>query len=222
MFNKRISIFTGHFGSGKTEVAVNYTLQMSKRAEKTAIVDFDIVNPYFRTTDAKGKLESEGIWVVTPLYANTNVDVPALPSEVNTLFENREYKIVFDVGGDDLGAKVLSRYKNEIVQDSYQMLFVVNIKRPMTDTEEKIEEMIHSIESSSRLRIDGLVNNTNLLQDTSPEVVLEGYKVLKRISKKLNKPITFTSGLRNVMSEIKHKIDSNILFMDKTITLPWQ
>ncbi len=104
MFNKRINIFTGHFGSGKTEVAVNYAFEMARTGQRTAIVDLDIVNPFFRTADAKQKLENSGIKVVLPMYANTNVDVPALPAEINTLFERKDFKLVFDVGGDDLGS----------------------------------------------------------------------------------------------------------------------
>ena len=108
MFDKRIAIFTGHFGSGKTEVAVNYALQTAGRGKKTAIVDLDIVNPFFRTADARGILEAEGIRVITPVYANTNVDVPSLPPEISSMFEDRSYNVWIDVGGDDLGARAVS------------------------------------------------------------------------------------------------------------------
>ena len=220
VFKKRISIFTGHFGSGKTEVAVNYAMQMLKHSEKIAIVDFDIVNPYFRTADAREELEKNGIRVIAPLFANTNVDVPALSPEVNTLFEDKGYHIVFDVGGDDLGAKVLSRYREEIVMDDFQIFFVVNTKRPMTNTVEKIEEMLRGIEYSSRLKVDGLVNNTNLLQYTSVEDILEGHEMLNRVSEKLHKPLSFTSGLKEVLSSLEGKIDTELLYMVRMIEFP--
>lgn len=222
MFNKRISIFTGHFGSGKTEVAVNYAFKMSEKFNKTAIVDFDIVNPYFRTTDAKAVLEESGIWVVTPMYANSNVDVPAIPPEVNALFEKKEYKVVLDVGGDDLGARVLGRYRDEILQDDYEMFFVINVRRPMTDTIEKILEMIKSIESSSGLRVTKLVNNTNLLQYTSAEDVIEGSKIIKSISDKIGIPIGFTSFLGKDTKSLEDKAGTEVLALEKYIKLPWE
>jgi len=221
MFDRRISIFTGHFGSGKTEVAVNYALELASRKNKTAIVDFDIVNPYFRASDARRELESKGIRVIAPLYANTNVDVPALPPELNSLFENKEYKAVFDVGGDDLGAKALSRYNEEILEDDYEMFFVVNTRRPMTDTLEKIEDMLRDIEYSSRLKVTSLVNNTNLLGTTTPEDIIEGQRLIEQISAKLGIPIGFVSGLKDVMLQLEGKIDSPFLYMDKLIKLPW-
>jgi hypothetical protein len=222
LFSKRISIFTGHFGSGKTEIAVNYALQLSKKGDKTAIVDFDIVNPYFRTADVKDRLSEKGIRVITPVYANTNTDVPALPSEINTLFENRDYRVVFDVGGDDLGARVLSRYRDEILKDDYEIFLVVNTRRPMTDTEDKILEMINSIEASSRLTVGSLVNNTNMLEYTSCDDVLEGQRMLERVSLETNKPISFISVFNGIKDELEGKVNTKVLYMQKKIRLPWQ
>ncbi|RXE59707.1 hypothetical protein [Acetivibrio mesophilus] len=221
MFNKRISIFTGHFGSGKTEVSVNYALKLKEQNLNTAIVDFDIVNPFFRTTDAKRELESKGIWVVSPLYANTNVDIPALPAEIYTLFEKKEYNVVFDVGGDDLGARALSRYKDEIENDDYEMYFVINTRRPMTDTVDKIERMICEIEGASRLKVSKLVNNTNLVGKTTVEDVIEGHKMIKELSQKLNIPIAFVSGFREIADEVKERENVDVLYLNGLIKLPW-
>jgi hypothetical protein len=167
MPDKRINIFIGHFGSGKTEVAVNYALKLVKANPKTCIVDLDIVNPYFRTADAKIQLEEKGIWVILPMYANTNVDVPALPPEMNSIFEKKQYSTVFDVGGEDIGAKVISRYREDILKDSYELFAVINVKRPMTETADRIEKMIYELEEASRIKITKLVNNTNLLDETT-------------------------------------------------------
>lgn len=221
MFDKRINIFTGHFGSGKTEVAVNYAVKLSELYDKTSIVDLDIVNPYFRTTDARENLEKRGIWVVTPMYANTNVDVPALPPEVNTLFEKKDYRVVLDIGGDDLGARVVSRYRDEIIEDDYELFFVVNTRRPMTDTLEKIEAMFYEIESSSRLKITKIINNTNILHETTEEVILEGHKLLEKIAQKYDVPIGFVSGMKDRLKLLEGKISIPLLGMDKMIRLPW-
>lgn len=221
MFDKRINIFTGHFGSGKTEIAVNFSLRLSELGLKTAIVDLDIVNPYFRTTDAKSELEARNIWVVTPLYANTNVDVPALPAEINTIFEKKEYNVVLDIGGDDLGARVLSRYKDDILKDDYELFFVVNTKRPMTDTFDKIVKMINDIELSCRLKVTKLINNTNLLGQTQLDDIVRGHEVIKDVSDKLGIPISFISGFHNLINGVENRINTEVLYMEKLIKLPW-
>ncbi|MCX7923359.1 MAG: hypothetical protein N3B21_15320 [Clostridia bacterium] len=222
MFDKRISIFTGHFGSGKTEVAVNYTVKLAELDYNTVVVDFDIVNPYFRTADVKQQLEEKGIKVVTPLYANTNVDVPALPAEINALFEKRDYRIVFDVGGDDLGARVLSRYHDEILIDDYEMFFVINTKRGMTDTVDKILDMVYSIEYTSRLKVTKLINNTNLLHATTAQDILGGHTLIQSVSEKLNIPIAFISGFPEPIESIEERPDAEIFYMKKMIKLPWE
>ncbi|MCX7747266.1 MAG: hypothetical protein N2645_10300 [Clostridia bacterium] len=222
MFNKRISIFTGHFGSGKTEVAVNYAIRLASEGKQTAIVDFDIVNPFFRTADVKEELENLNIKVITPLFANTNVDVPAIPPEVSMLFEKKEYFVVFDVGGDDLGAKVLSRYREEILDDIFELFFVINTKRPMTDTVSKIEEMIRDIELSSRLQITKLINNTNLLAHTRVEDILEGQKLVQAVSERTNIPVGFISGFEENVYALQRLTDMKTLSMKKLIKLPWE
>lgn len=222
MFEKRISIFTGHFGSGKTEVAVNYALKLAESAEKVAIVDMDIVNPFFRTADVKDKLAGNGIRVILPGYVNTNVDVPSLPAEINTVFENKEYRVVLDIGGDDLGAKVVARYRNSIVKDDYEMYFVINTRRPLTDTEEGIESAIREIEESSGIKVTKLVNNTNLLRETTVEDFLEGDAIIRRVSEKLGIPVGFVSGLENVIIGLNNYAESQKLMLGKYIKLPWE
>lgn len=221
MTKQRINIFTGHFGSGKTEVAVNFALNSINKSKNLAIVDLDIVNPYFRTADAKIELEERGIWVITPMYANTNVDVPALPPEMNTLFEKKEYNVILDIGGDDLGAKVLARFKDELINQGYCMNFVINTKRPMTDTDERIEQMIYEIESSSGLKVTKLINNTNLLEHTNADIVIEGHRIIERISNKLGIPIGFVSGFADLIGGVEKEIDVEFFPLRKLIKLPW-
>ena len=233
MFDRRINIFTGHFGSGKTEVAVNYAIKFSELGsikhkqstgddEKIAIVDMDIINPFFRTVDAKSELEKHGIWVISSVYANTNVDIPALPAEIYSLFEKKEYRVIFDVGGDDLGAKAVSRFRQEILNDDYEHFLVVNVKRPMTDTPEKIKEMVYSIEESSRIKITKFVNNTNYLFDTTAENIIEGHKMLEEVSREIGVPIAFASGLRKPLEEAGRIIKVPLLPIGKLIRLPWE
>ena len=221
MFHKRINIFTGNFGSGKTEVAVNFAMKLSEIVNKTAIVDFDIVNPYFRTMDAKKDLEENGVRVIAPIYANTNVDVPAISPEVNTLFENKSYTAVFDVGGDDLGAKVVARYKEDFIKEDYVHFFVVNIKRPMTSTVEKIKLMIQSIENSAGIKITHLINNTNLMDMTTLSDILEGESIIREVAEDLKVEVAFTSGFKEFLSQAEGKVSGEIFYIKKMLKLPW-
>jgi len=234
MHHKRINIFTGNFGSGKTEVSVNYAMRLGEIFNRTAIVDLDIVNPYFRTADAKEELERKGVLVITPLFANTNVDIPALPPEINMLLENKEYTAVFDVGGDDVGALALSRYKEKIMEEDYGHYFVVNVNRPMTNSVEKIKEMFYSIEESSGLKITGIVNNTNLLENTRITDILKGQEIIEKAALELGVPVVFTSIFKGIFNKNygtnycpeadteRIGIKGNILLMEKMIRLPWE
>ncbi|HHV96382.1 MAG TPA: P-loop NTPase [Clostridiaceae bacterium] len=222
MFHRRINIFTGNFGSGKTEIAVNFAMKLKEKKEKVAIVDFDIVNPYFRTMDVKKELEKKGIRVIASMYANTNVDVPAVSPEVNTLFEDESYTAVFDVGGDDLGAKIVSAFKEEFMKEDYAHFFVVNVKRPMTNTAEKIKEMIASIEESAGIKVTHLINNTNLMEQTSLEDILEGDSIIREISKELNIEVAFTSGFKEIIRKASGKVSGEMFYITKMIKLPWE
>lgn len=221
MFEHRITIFTGHFGSGKTEISVNYAFQLARSGKKTVIVDLDIVNPFFRTADAKKPLEDKGIKVITPVYANTNVDVPSLPAAINSVFEDRSYQVVLDVGGDDLGARVLSRYNEEITREDHIHYFVVNTRRPMTRTPDEIELMVYEIQNSARLKVDSFVNNANLLGASSPELIGEASGIIGKVSGKLGIPVGIISGMEEVLRDYAGGPGIDRLYMDKYIRLPW-
>ncbi|MGE5614240.1 MAG: hypothetical protein ACM3XR_07520 [Bacillota bacterium] len=222
MFEKRVAIFTGHFGSGKTEIAVNYAVQLAEAGKIVAIADMDIVNPFFRTADAKRLLENMGIKVIAPLYANTNVDVPSLPAEINTLFEDKRFYVVLDVGGDDLGARVLSRYAGLIAREDYTHYLVINTRRPMTRTPNEIEKMIMEIEASSGLKVDMLVNNANLLGSSTPELIEEASGIIGTVSRKLSIPVGLISGMKEVLRQYKGDPGVERLYLRKFIKLPWE
>jgi hypothetical protein len=157
------------------------------------------------------------------MYANTNVDVPAIPSEIYSLFENKQYRVVLDVGGDDLGAKAVARFKEEIVSDDYEMFFVINTRRIMTDSAEKIICMISEIEESAHIKVTKLINNTNVLEFTTPEIILEGQRIIEQVSQKLGIPIGLTAGLKDIVDKIDSGSlgGSEKLQMKKLIYLPW-
>lgn len=219
---ERITIFVGHYGSGKTEVAVNYAIKLKEEGNDVIIVDLDIVNAYYRTKDNEKMLNDMGIEVLSPIYANTNVDIPSLPPEMLKVFADKSKKIVFDVGGDDAGATALGRFFSYFSQENYEMYCVINTKRPLTDIKENIIIMIEEININSRLKITGLINNTNLSYETVCDDILRGEEIVLSVCEELKLPFIFTSLLEEHVNEYKKKSGSKLFPVRKFLNLPWQ
>ncbi len=197
-----IYIITGHYGSGKTEFSVNFALSLREKSEKVILVDLDIVNPYFRSNDARSLLEEQGITVIAPAYAGTNVDIPVLPPEIMRIFEEENAEIVIDVGGDDDGAIALGRYKQYFDKTDYEMYLVVNTRRPFTSTKEEIAEMNRDIEIASRLSVTGLISNSNIAGETTAEIIKIGARITKEASNLLNLPMKYVCAENDLAHEI--------------------
>jgi len=173
MEHKRLTLFAGHYGSGKTNIAVNYALHLAKEGKKVCIADLDIVNPYFRTKDSAAVLEKAGVELISPQFANSNVDLPALPAESYRLVQDRTTFGIMDIGGDDRGAYALGRFTPFILEENdYRMVFVANFCRPLTRTAEDALEVMREIENACKLKFTCIVNNTNLGSETTAETVL--------------------------------------------------
>ncbi len=192
---KRLNIVTGHFGSGKTEFALNLAMQ---NKGKTTIVDMDTVNPYYRTADAKEILQKNGIRVILPQFANTNVDIPALPSEIFSVFTDKESTVIFDVGGDEDGALALGQYYRYLTAEDYEMFFVVNGRRPLTQDVEGVIQILREVEAASHLKVTKLVNSTHLGPETTPEVVREGQRLVEEVSRITGIPVGFTAVKKDI------------------------
>ncbi len=204
---KRITLFAGHYGSGKTNIALNYAQYLRALGEQVAIADLDIVNPYFRTRDSEVALKAAGIELVVSRFANSNVDFPAMPSAAYALVADRSRKVVIDVGGDDRGALALGRYVPEIVaQDNYEMLAVVNATRPLTQTVRDTLAVLQEIEFASKLKFTGLVNNTNLGMETTAKLVIDSTKYAEEIACALGVKISFTAIKKDLMQELTGKV----------------
>jgi hypothetical protein len=221
MFEQRINIFIGHFGSGKTEVALSYTKQLSQVASHATLVDLDIVNPFFRSSDAWESLSNHQIQLIKPIYANTNIDVPALPPEINSVLENKNIPVVFDVGGDDLGARAISCYKDSIEKENYDLFFVINLNRPLTSSKSKIKSMLFEIQTTTRLKVTKLVNNTNLLEETLVDDILNANIIIKEICQEENIHFGFLCGKENMVEELRNKTKDPVLTIRDFIKLPW-
>ena len=174
MEHKRLTLFAGHYGSGKTNIAVNYALLLAKEGKKVCIADLDIVNPYFRTKDSADALTRAGVELISPQFANSNVDLPALPAESYRLVQDQSIYGVMDIGGDDRGAYALGRFAPSIKEENnYRMAFVANCYRPLTRTAEEALEVMREIEVACGLQFTCIVNNSNLGPETTAETVLD-------------------------------------------------
>lgn len=212
-----ITIVTGHYGSGKTEFSINLALALKKQYEKVILVDLDIVNPYFRSHDAKALLTQAGIEVIAPAYAGTNVDIPVLPPEIMRIFEEKDAKIILDVGGDDDGAIALGRYKQYFDKADYEMLLVVNTRRPLTKTPEEIIEMKDNIEIASRLTVSALVSDTNLADDTTAEVVLEGVRITDEVSEKTGLPVSYICANEQAAKDLPKQVQEKVFVIKRRL-----
>ncbi|MBQ7340014.1 MAG: hypothetical protein IJW43_04080 [Clostridia bacterium] len=204
MFDKRITLVMGHYGSGKTTVAVNYAKALKKIKQKVSIYDLDIVNPYYRTVDAISILEESGVELVVSPFAETNVDIPAMNSKSYKMVDDKESFAVVDVGGDDRGALALGRFSSKIKEENdYDCLLVVNKYRPETRDVEGVKAILNEIEIASRIKFTGLVNNSNLGKETTEKEIYEGFEFCSKLSKELNLPIKFTAVEKHLVEKIK-------------------
>jgi len=228
---KRITLFAGHYGSGKTNIALNYARLLKHEGKSVTVADLDIVNPYFRTKDSAAELAAEGIGLVVSGYANSNVDFPALPKEIYALVGSEEEAssgrsddptvkrsnnpfVVMDIGGDDRGALALGRYVPDIrAENDYEMLAVVNASRPLTRTPEDAVGVLREIEAACQLPFAGIVNNTNLGRTTTAADVLQSLPYADAVAAKMGLPVRFTCAAASVAAELAGQI-SDLLPLD--------
>ena len=204
---KRITLLSGHYGSGKTNIAVNLALQLRKSREKVAIADIDIVNPYFRSKDSQAELERAGVRLICSDFASSNVDLPALPQDVYAITDDPGLTAVIDVGGDDRGALALGRWRDAILRENdYEMLFVVNRFRPLTADELSTIEVMREIELASGMPFTAVVNNSNLGEETTVRDVLNSRDYAAEICERTGLPLKMTA----VREELYPWLDSQI------------
>ena len=210
---KRVTIFSGHYGSGKTNVAVNYALQLSDMGNKVSIADLDIVNPYFRTKDSEDMFSKKGIELISLPFANTSVDLPSLPSAAYGLFDRRDKKVIIDLGGDDRGALALGRFVPRIVEENdYEMIFTVNFYRPLTTTPEEAFEVFREIEWAAKLKFTAIVNNSNLGAATSPEDIIKTAALAERLSELTGIGVKYTSVEKSIADRVADSIGNSKVF----------
>lgn len=199
--SKRVSIVAGHYGSGKTNIAVNLALHRRTREERVTIVDLDIVNPYYRTKDSAELLAENGIRLISSDFANTNVDVPALPAAVYDVVTDKNIGVVIDVGGDDRGALALGRYSGYIRDEgNYDMFFVINMYRPLTKNAPDTLDVFHEVEAASGLRFTGIINNSNLGPLTTLEDIAASEEYAREVCALTGLPLFATTISADLLS----------------------
>jgi len=191
---KRLTLMAGHYGSGKTNIAVNLAMMLKREGEDVVIADLDIVNPYYRTKDSEEELKAAGIPLISSEYANSNVDVPALPQELYSIVDVKSRHAIVDIGGDDRGALALGRYTPFILEENdYDMLLVINKYRPLTPDTASTLEVMREIEAAGGLPFTGIVNNSNLGRETTAEDVIASDAYAKEIAAATGLPIRMTT-----------------------------
>jgi len=218
---KRITLLCGHYGSGKTNVAVNIALKLREKFDKIAVADLDIVNPYFRTKDSSEDFKKAGIRLICSEYANSNVDIPALPQEMYAVVDDTETKFVLDIGGDDRGALALGRLAPSIIaEDDYEMLLVINMYRPLTPDALSTVEVMQEIEFAGKIKFTGIINNSNLGELTTADDVLASVDYANEVSRITGLPIVITTVKDSLQNDLQDKIDNlfSITLQNKIIS----
>lgn len=212
--DKRVLILAGHYGSGKTNLAVNLAKSLKKNGKRVSLCDLDIVNPYFRSKDSLDELAEAGIPLIFSEYANSNVDIPALPQQMYAVTDDRSSTFVLDIGGDDRGALALGRLTPAILEENnYEMLLVANFFRPLTGDLASLEEVMHEMETAAGIRFTGIVNNSNLGEETTAEDVLSSVAKAQAFADRIGIPLIMTSARRELQAELEGKI-ADLYFMD--------
>jgi hypothetical protein len=223
---KQVIVIVGGYGSGKSEVSVNlarYLILNQEDKVNISIADLDIVNPYFRSREAGEQLDKLGIKSIIPIGEKFHADLPIILPQIKGAIQDPQGKLILDVGGDDAGARVLSSLGSAFDRETYDLLLVLNARRPFTADVEGSCETIRSIEESSRLNFTGIIANTHLLENTTPEIVYEGLELANEVSKKTGLPIKFISVLDELVDKLDlSKIDVPIVTLNRSLLKPWE
>ncbi len=220
---KRVRIFVGPYGSGKTEVAIERAQAWAATGRRVSIVDLDLVNPYFRSRELTEALEAEGITVVAPAGELRDADLPIITPQVRGCLSDPGVLAVLDVGGDDAGARALSQFAPAIPQDGYEMFFVVNDRRPWTGTVAGIRTVIRRIEAAARLRVTALVSNPNLGEETTPEVVAQGHALVTAAADELGLPVAFLCVAESLADRLPPELTAGVelVRLSRQLLPPW-
>lgn len=219
----RVNLFVGGYGSGKSEIAVNFTISLVREGKKVSIADLDIVNPYFRSREARGVLEKEGVEIFLPALTMAASDLPLIQPEVRGALKNSDGLFVLDVGGDPVGARVLASFADVLVPGEYDLFFVLNSRRPFTGTAEEVVQLINEIEIAAGIGVTSLVVNSHLIDETNADIIDEGITLAQEVVRKIGKSIGFVALERRLTKEFDFsRCPYPVLLIDRVLLKPWE
>lgn len=218
-FTRDLNVICGHYGTGKTNLCLNLALDCAKNGKKVTLIDIDVANVYFRSADYAKMLSGNGIKVLGPVFADSNVDIPALHAGISSAIEEDEF-VIIDVGGDDVGATTLGRYSKDIVRRGYDMFCVINRYRSLTTSPEDAVNILHEIENASHLKVTGLINNSHLKNLTTPETILDSIQFAETTSEIAGIPLLMTTAPRRISHLLNNKIKVHPI--DVYVGAPWE
>ena len=201
---KKMMVLIGNYGSGKSELALNFAFRAAERGERTELLDLDMVNTYFRLTERGKQVQMKEIRLVSPNFANSGIETLSLPAEVASAFAMDWDTVIFDVGGDAVGSTALGRYHEDFLaleEGALEVLNVVDIRRPLAGTVEKVIHLQEEMQIHSRLKITGMINNTNLAEVTTTQELHDGYEVIREVSERTGVPVKYTSGRKDLLEK---------------------
>ncbi|MGN0544300.1 MAG: ParA family protein [Acutalibacteraceae bacterium] len=217
---KRITLICGHYGSGKTNFALNMAVNAARSGEKITLVDLDIVNPYFRTADYRDELERAGVSVIAQNLEGTTLDAPALTARMFSIFEESMGRVIVDVGGDDAGATALGRFSRQLNESGCDMLYVINRFRKFISEPEEAAVLLAEIESACRLKATAIVNNSHLGAQTAADDIITSMPYAEKTAELTKLPLMYTTAPRRIADELEGRVQ-NLYPVDVLVKLPW-
>ena len=206
MYRKRVTLLVGHFGSGKTEIALNAALDLAASGVRVTVADLDVVKPYFRSRSARAMLSEAGIELLAPTGANVHADLPIIVPQIRGHLRDPDRRLIADVGGDDVGARVLGSLSDVVPFDDTDCLLVLNFRRPATPDPERALQMVREIEAAGRVPVSGLISNTHLMGETTPAVVVDGYRKAVETARLAELPVVAVTVTRPIRSHRARRI----------------
>jgi hypothetical protein len=220
--DRKIYIITGHYGSGKSEFAVNFAYYLRNKNREVILADLDIVNPYFRSREVTTKLNNAGVDVIgDSLNSTKGLDMPYISASVQGAIASSSKDVILDCGGDATGIRVLKQFHDIIIKHNFAVYMIVNVFRPETSNAKQIMQMKDSIEQEANIRVTGFINNSNFIRKTTVEDIVYADSILKEVSKITNIPVIYVSGLKSVINSIPNMVSGEKFILDLNLRDNW-